>query len=286
MLSFVDNTNVLTLLATRRLAVPVIVSERIDPSLYDVGCAWRVLRDVMYRYAEAVVCQTNSTLDWFQKRTKIRGRVIPNPVAVPPRPATSREQQRKDRSMGRVMVAMGRLVPQKGFDILLDAFSLVAERHSDWSLKILGSGPLRDQLEKQAVTLSLAGRVHFTGEVEDPFPVFYASDLFVLSSRFEGFPNALCEAMACGLPVVSFDCPSGPADIIRHGVDGILVSPGDVGALAGVLDRLMSDFQERERLAKLAPEVVMRFSVEKVLSLWEQLFDDLPSAKTIERHAR
>ncbi|HEY6249809.1 MAG TPA: glycosyltransferase, partial [Candidatus Angelobacter sp.] len=146
---------------------------------------------------------------------------------------------------------------------------------------IIGDGPLRSKLEEQSEALKLAGRVHFAGELADPFPALCAADVFVLSSRFEGFPMALAEAMACGLPVVSFDCPEGPREVIRNGTDGLLVPVGDVAALAVALDRLMSDPQERARLATRAPEVVQRFSRERVLSLWQQLFEELLSAKGI-----
>ena len=144
---------------------------------------------------------------------------------------------------------MGRLAPQKGFDLLIDAFSRVAGRHPQWSLQILGEGPDRPALERLIDVKGLAGRVVLAGWEPDPSAVLQQGDLFVLSSRFEGFPNALLEAMACGLPSVSFNCQSGPAEIIRDQIDGILVPPEDVPGLADAIDRALTDEALRRRLA-------------------------------------
>jgi GalNAc-alpha-(1->4)-GalNAc-alpha-(1->3)-diNAcBac-PP-undecaprenol alpha-1,4-N-acetyl-D-galactosaminyltransferase len=279
-ISFLDMVNVLTVLATRGMNVPVIVSERIDPSLYDIGRVWNFLRRSVYPFADALVCQTASALARFQTMTRIRGFTIPNPVLPPPGIASRPEDQPS--TCGHVLIAMGRLVPQKGFDLLLKAFARLAPKHPDWNLTILGAGPMLEALKQQSKSLALDSRVHFAGAVADPFPVLRSADLFVFSSRFEGFGMALAEAMACGLPVVSFDCPEGPAVIIRHGVDGLLVPPEDLSALTAALDRLMGDPQERRRLAVRAPEVLERFSPARILGLWTDLFERVAPGSTNE----
>lgn len=269
-ISFMDQTNVLTVLATRGLGVPVIISERTSPRRPKVSRVWATLCRLCYPLADVLVCQTPGGLAGFQALARVRGVAIPNPIAVPDTPTGQ-----KNGRPGLAMVAMGRLIQEKGFDLLLDAFARVAGLHPDWFLTIIGKGPLRSQLEEQSNTLGIGTRVHFAGELTDPFSVLRAADLFVLSSRFEGFPMALAEAMACGLPVVSFDCPEGPHDIVRDGIDGILVPPEDVASLAAVMARLMSDDQERARLAARAPEVTTRFSRERVLRQWQELFSEL-----------
>src|SRR2546426_2159979 len=191
-ISFMDSANVLTLLATRGLGMPIIVSERSDPSLYDIGPVWNGLRRLTYPLSDALVCQTESALALFQTRIKVKGCVIPNQVTVPVGLRQLKKQQ-GDSGRSHIVAAMGRLVPEKGFDLLLDAFSRVAPGHPEWSLTIVGDGPLRTELQTQAEILKIRERACFLGEVPEPFPVLCAADLFVLSSRFEGFPNALCE---------------------------------------------------------------------------------------------
>ena len=157
----------------------------------------------------------------------------------------------------------------KGFDLLIEAFGRCATKHADWSLVILGEGPERASLQTFAVALGIADRVSLAGQVQEPATILNGADLFVLSSRSEGFPNALLEAMACQLPVVSTDC-GGPRNIIRDGVDGILVPPDDVTALADAMDRLMANPDERRRLGAGALEVIERFSMEKVMTMWDE----------------
>lgn len=261
--SFMVTSNVLSLLAARPLGIPVVVSERSDPAVHDVGRWRKLLRARVYPRAAAVVVLSETARRGLPRRAQARACVIPNPVLAPP-PAPPRPAVDTPR-----VVALGRLSPEKGFDLLLDAFARVAQVHPGWTLTIWGEGPERTRLEAQRSRLALEDRVALPGATRDPHGALRTGDLFVLPSRFEGFPNALCEALACGLPSISFDCESGPREIVTHGVDGILVPPADTARLAAELERLMRDAAARERLAARAPAVLERFGLEAILARWD-----------------
>jgi glycosyltransferase involved in cell wall biosynthesis len=272
-IAFTAEPNIRAVLAARSLKIPVVISERTDPCLHDIGWKWSLPRRLTYPFADILVCQTVSSLARFQKMMKVKGRIIPNLIAAPPLTRSGILMQ--SARTQRVVIAMGRLEKQKGFDILLKAFALVAPHHPHWSLKILGHGSLKDDLQNLAEYLAISSKVQFAGVHNDPFADLRQADLFVLSSRFEGFPNALCEAMACGLPAISFDCPSGPSDIIRNGKDGILVPAEDTTALASAMNDLMTNETRREQISMRAPEVLQRFSAPRILSLWDDVLNDL-----------
>ena len=281
--SFIDQVNILTLLAVsfptflRRKntsgliqKLPVVVAERIDPSKYNIGRIWSFLREQLYPFANRIIVQTHDSLAQFPLQIQLKGNVIPNPV-LPPPPEIFVAKVLDDKTTS--LIAIGRLSQQKRHDLLLQAFACLRDRYPTWTLTILGEGVLRPKLEILRDSLGLSNRVHFLGAVKHPYTLLRQANIFVMSSEFEGFPNALCEAMACGLPVIATDCPSGPREIIRQGIDGILVPNKDRDALAAAMDRLMSDPIERERLAARAPEVVERFSLEKVMQMWETLLE-------------
>jgi glycosyltransferase involved in cell wall biosynthesis len=169
------------------------------------------------------------------------------------------------------LVAMGRLGPEKGFDLLIAAFARLAATHPEWSLTILGEGRERARLEALVESLGMTGRVSLPGRAADPLPHLAIAHVFALSSRREGFPNALLEAMAAGLPPVAFDCRSGPAEIITDGVNGLLVPDGDVDALAASLRRLMESPAERQRLGANARGVADVLSPDRILLAWDAL---------------
>jgi GalNAc-alpha-(1->4)-GalNAc-alpha-(1->3)-diNAcBac-PP-undecaprenol alpha-1,4-N-acetyl-D-galactosaminyltransferase len=265
-ISFLNTVNVLTLLATWKLNIPVIVSEHIHPAFTDTNQIWRLLMQWTYRYADRVTLLTQNALPFYPATQGYRSIVMPNPILTPT-PAVSINRLLPTPSL----VAMGRLHHQKGFDLLLQAFHQIQAKYPNWQLTILGEGPIRSELEALRAQLGLVERVHLPGQVENVNDYLRQADLFVMSSRFEGLPMALCEAMACGVTVLSTDCLSGPSEIIREGIDGVLVTVDDIDALAEGLDDLMGNLAKRQRLAQAAPQILERFGLERVMGMWSDV---------------
>ena len=190
--------------------------------------------------------------------------VIPDPLAFEIGAASPLAKKR--------VIAVGRYVYQKGFDLLLQSWSKVEKQYQDWELAIYGMGdrtPYEQILDEMKIDKS---RCHLYGSTPDIKKEYLDSSLFVFSSRFEGFGMVLIEAMACGLPVVSFDCPCGPKDIVRQGEDGFLVPSGDTDALADAMHKLMSDDILRKEMASKAIVNVCRFQLEEITQRWISLF--------------
>ncbi len=262
-ISFMNTASVLTLVAGWNSEIPVIVSEHIYPGFTEVNKGWQLLMKWTYRYADRVTLLTENALPFYPANKGYKSIVMPNPVLTPAPPVITEPLLPTP-----TLVAMGRLHPQKGFDLLLQAFGQVQAKYPDWHLTILGEGAMRGELEQLRAKLGLIDRVHLPGQVQNVNEHLRQADIFVMSSRFEGFPMALCEAMACGLPVISTDCLSGPREIVTDGVDGVLVAVDDVDALAAGLDALMSDPVKRQQIAQAAPQVLERFGLERVMGMW------------------
>ena len=273
LISFVDKTNLRLLFILAGTGIPFIVSERVDPRYHNIGFFWSLARWLLYPLSDALVVQTNSVTAWANRvvpRNKVR--VIPNFVRSIPGP----DKMTKGSTCHHpYILAVGRLGKQKGHDILIQAFARGGARSKGWRLVILGEGPERSNLEKLALNLGISDVVDMPGIVSEPAEWIFKAQFFVLASRFEGFPNVLLEAMACGCPVIATDCPSGPAEIIRHNENGLLVPNEDIAALSTTMDRLMEDEELRSRLSHRALEVRSRFSQTKIMEQWDDLVENI-----------
>jgi glycosyltransferase involved in cell wall biosynthesis len=274
-LSAMHTANVVLALAARGLpGLRTVGSEHNFPPKAPMGVVWETLRRHAYGHLHAVVALTHECAHWLERHSHARRVfVIPNPVVWPlsqhaPQvsPATSCAPGRQ------ILLGVGRLSDEKNFATLIAIFARLAPLHPHWDLVILGEGVQRAALSAQVRAGGLGQRVFLPGSVGNMGDWYARASLYAMSSHFEGFPNTLVEAMAYGLPAVSFDCDTGPRDIIRHGIDGVLVAPGDIDGMTSALDTLMHDSRARARFAQRAVDARERFSIEKISRIWEAVF--------------
>ena len=225
----------------------------------------RSLVKKLKRLDQLVVLTDKSKASWPELSNVT---VIPDPI-----PLMEECGVRSGEESAKRVVTIGRYAYQKGYDLLLQAWAEVEKQYPDWTLDIYGQGDQTSYRELMGDLGVDAHWCHLNGPVEDVVKTYQDSAIFVLSSRFEGFGLVLVEAMACGLPVVSFDCPAGPDEIITDGVDGLLVPSGDVQALAEKLMALMADEDLRQRLGKRARQTAQRYDMTVIANLWRTLFE-------------
>jgi glycosyltransferase involved in cell wall biosynthesis len=260
--SFIDRTNVRVLAAMAATGVPVVACEQTDARRVSLG-EWQGAREELYRRAAAVVAPDPAIAQWLGAKGA-RAWAIHNPLVAPANPKhRSQNGQRK-------IVTLSRLSAEKRPEFLVRSFASIAPQFPDWRLEIYGDGPQRNMLEHLVEKLA-PNRIHFRGFSNEPYDVLATAALFVSASRLEGFGNAIWEALACGVPVVAMDAGASVRALVRHGVDGIIVTQQTMSALADALASLMSDENRRDAYASRAPEVVERFSFESALEKWEEL---------------
>ena len=267
--SFIDSTNVLSILATRGLRARVVVSERTDPAVNPtVTRVWRFLRRLTYRFADSVVAQTTPAAAWLREHCSVVPVVIPNAIRDLHPPGEPRRT---------LIVAAGRLDWHKGFDVVLRAFATGVASFPEWRLAILGTGPQEAALVALSQELGIESKVEFAGDSRNIEEWFSRAAILVHASRFEGFPNVILEAMALGAAVVATDCRSGPADIIQDGINGRLVPVDDSAAVADAVAGLIADPKTRNRLAEEAQRVRERYAMRRISQQWNLLLDLPPT---------
>lgn len=288
--SFLTNVNVMVLAATKGLDIPTIVCERTNPvASKNVSPVLARLRRLLYPQADAVMLQTEQAARTFARLVPDLRHVavIPNPLpAALEAAARAADDQAQDGlsqseaaapavDTGRKQLcAMGRFVATKRFEMLINVFANLAADFPDWDLTIWGDGPLHGAMQEKVRQAGLQERISLPGKTDAPWEALAAAQAFVMTSEVEGFPNVLLESMALGLPCVTMDCPSGPAELSREGRDAILVGLSDEAGLQEALRQIMTDEVLRRDLGHRATiSVCDRYSMAAVLELWQFLFD-------------
>ena len=273
-ISFCTETNVLVLLAGKRLATKIVVTEHLDSVKASYGRVWETLRRCTYPYADCLVSVSNGVRQGFGWMPASKNKVIYNPIAVS-EPSDKFDVPAVCDQSKKWVSSMGRLENQKGFDMLLDAIEIAREHLKEWQVCIIGDGPLRGEIETKIRDLKLDELVVLTGRLKQPHDLIRRSKIFVMASRFEGFPMAHAEALMCGVPVIATDCPSGPSEMIETGVNGMLVPTESPEEIASALLALIDDAALVARLAARAPEIASHLGIKPIVKQWQALFDQL-----------
>jgi len=236
---------------------------------------WHLLhplsRKLAALYCDKIVTLTNQDAENYKNKFGAKNTLcIPNPVTI--------DSSHKSTLTEKRVLAIGRLVKQKGFDMLLDAWTKVENRNSGWKLRIIGSGPMLALLLDKIKLYNLEDSIELIPSTDNVIAHYQASSIYVMSSRHEGLPLVLIEAMAMGLPIISFDCETGPRDIIIDNLTGRLIQPFDIVKLAKEMDELMIDELRRKMFSENAIKRAENYDIKEIGDKWEVLFKELKSS--------
>ncbi len=265
LLSFITSANVLSIISAKLSGIQVIVSERNNPEKDYIPKMWKLLRNGLFPFASLIVVQTEAIKDFYTKKMGEKKLVIiPNPISTDFSPPVVNASTQKSKE--NIVLTVGRLNSQKAQDVLIKAFA--SSKNGGWKLYLVGEGEERERLENLIDSYGLQQKVLLLGRVEKMQEVYEKAKIFAFSSIFEGFPNALIEAMYFGLACVSTNCPTGPSDLIDNGKNGYLVEVNDTVALTKRLNMLMEDEGLRMSLGEKAQQTVSNFKAVNITKEW------------------
>jgi len=266
-ISFLTELNILCCMANKK-NIPLIVSERNDPAKDNVKKYWKLLRNKYYKKADRVVVQCSNFKEFAGGRFKENCSVIPNPILEPAAVRSGYELHSPVR-----LISLGRLQAQKNFKWMIDRMEELKAINNNFVLSIYGSGVLKDELDEYIKQKGLQDHVKLAGYAVDTYSALAESDIYLMTSDYEGFPNALSEAMAVGLPSVSRLCHEGIRDLVQDGTNGFLVEKDQCQLFVERILSLCQDHQLYSLIGKSAKDVACTFSVERIVSMWKQEID-------------
>ena len=266
-ISFLAPFNMMALVANLFTGIPIIVADRNDPTRVPTNIVLRKIRDYLYHLADGVVLQTKKNQAYFSKKVQQKSVVIYNPINLGKYSGAALNNE-KDK----VFVTAGRLMPQKNQETMIKAFAKVVKRYPDYRLKIFGDGPSREKLEQLIKSQELENNIFLPGNTKSLHEEIKNARAFVLSSDYEGMPNALIEAMCLGLPVISTKV-SGATDLIKDHENGLLIEISDEEALAHSMLELIEKPELAEKLAKNAVKINNLLELNEIMAQWIQFIE-------------
>lgn len=272
-ISFLFITNIIGTMCCKKLCIPIILSERNDPAKY--SAVQKKIMGLIYPKADGFVCQSNVIKIWVEKVYGIKNAtVIVNPL--------NKDQVGELKAnKSKEIIAVGRLIPQKNYKLLISAFADIVDEFSAYKLTIFGEGPLREELENQIRYCGLEGKAHLPGIKKDALKIHNDAELFVLSSKYEGYPNVLAEAMANGIICIASDVASGTVrQIISHGQNGYLYPVDDIEALKECIKEALNSDKKID-IIKKARNIYKETSIDGIAKEWQKYSEDVISHRKI-----
>ena len=275
-IAFTEGVYCFTIAALLGTKIPVIASERLDPS----AMTWKrnLLKRLLLPYADWLVVQTKTIKDYFPKRIQKKSSIVFNPVnekvSLTPSPSPKGEGNYAEEGKLNRIISVARLFPQKNQEMMIRAFAKIADKYPDWKLVIYGEGPLRDSLQLTIDSLQLSERVLLPGRTEKVIEELQKSKIFCLSSDYEGMSNSMIEAICVGLPIVSTKV-SGTDELIQDGVNGLLVDIGDEQGMTDALEKLIQDEEQMKKMGEANLKRASLFQIDTIVDEWMKLINQV-----------
>jgi glycosyltransferase involved in cell wall biosynthesis len=265
--SFINKFNILSIIASKLSGTPIVVSERSNP-YRDIRGTFDYLRKILYPYSDAIIFQTKGAASYFNDKIRKKSVIIHNPLD-----STAKTEKQNEAN---IIIAMGRLELVKNYELLIESVNIIKEtlRQYKWQVHIYGNGSQKEALAQLITKYDINDLVLLKGTTKSPYSVLSSAKIFALTSKYEGFPNVLCEAMANGCVPVSVDCDFGPNEIIEDNIDGLLAQDNAFD-IANKIVSLVESNEKVEEMKIQAMRINKKLATQKISSQWENIFKEI-----------